>query len=461
MKLYDTLSKKKGDFRTLAKKKVRLFVCGPTVYDHSHIGHGRTYVVFDAFVKYLRNRGYEVQYIQNITDIDDKIITRAQKEKKDARALARTYEKEYHADMKALGVDAVTKCARATDYIPKIIRQIKTLIKKGYAYETETGVYFEVAKFPNYGKLSGQNIKMLERSTRIEKDTSKHDAVDFALWKKAKPGEPTWDSPWGKGRPGWHIEDTAITETELGPQYDVHGGSRDLIFPHHEAEIAQMETASGKKPLVRYWMHTGFLTLENVKMSKSLGNVITIQDLLASYSLYDFRLFILSKHYRSPITYTKRYLKEAKAQRARIEEFIRKLANAGGVTTLKDKKYIRNAQKKFWAALADDFSVPGALSVLFALISHVNKRLDKETLGKREADALGKFFAELNTIFNIINFTREAEPRPESAVLKLVKEREMLRREKKWQKADVLRKKIERLGYAIDDTPSGSHLRRI
>jgi cysteinyl-tRNA synthetase len=268
MKLYDTLSKRKKTFKPLNDKRVNLFVCGPTVYDYSHIGHARTYIAFDAFAKYLRFLSYNVRYIQNITDIDDKIIERADKLEQTPRQLAQNFETEYYRDMEKLGVDSVDKYARATDYIPQIINQTERLFTGGFAYEIkDDGVYFDISKFKNYGKLSGRTVESAEDATsRIDQSINKKNKGDFALWKLSKSDEPSWDSPWGKGRPGWHIEDTAITESEFGPQYDIHGGARDLIFPHHEAEITQIESVSKKSPLVNYWMHTGFLTINGQKM---------------------------------------------------------------------------------------------------------------------------------------------------------------------------------------------------
>ncbi|MFY9457636.1 MAG: cysteine--tRNA ligase, partial [Candidatus Spechtbacterales bacterium] len=296
IKLYDTLSRKKGGLNPRSGKKIGIFVCGPTVYDYSHIGHARTYIAFDAFVKYLRSREYEVRYVQNITDIDDKIIARANDLKQDPRDLARNFETEYYHDMESLGVNSVDKYACATNYIPQIISQVERLMAGGYAYEIENeGIYFDISKFRDYGKLSRRTVEQAEDAvSRIDKSIKKRNKGDFALWKYEKAGEPKWPSPWGDGRPGWHIEDTAITETEFGAQYDIHGGARDLIFPHHESEIAQMETISAKVPLVNYWVHTGFLTVNGEKMSKSLGNFITIHEFLRERSKEALRLLVLS-----------------------------------------------------------------------------------------------------------------------------------------------------------------------
>jgi len=303
LKIYNTLSRKKEIFSPLRQvrgkpkgKKVNLFVCGPTVYDFPHIGHARTYVVFDAFVKFLRQKGFKVFYLQNITDIDDKIIDRAKEKKITPKKLALLFEKEYLKDMKSLKVDSVTKYARATDYIKEIISQVKRLLDKSFAYQAKDGIYYDISKFKNYGKLARRTILQAEDGVcRIDQAKGKRNRGDFCLWKLSKNGEPKWESPFGWGRPGWHIEDTAICEKHFGFQYDIHGGARDLIFPHHEAEIAQMEALSDKSPMVKHWIHTGFLTVSDKKMSKSLGNFITIRDFQKKYPYRVLRLFVLKR----------------------------------------------------------------------------------------------------------------------------------------------------------------------
>src|SRR3989344_3403901 len=280
MKIYNTLTKTKEDFTSREDKKVRMFVCGPTVYDHIHIGNARTFVFFDVVAKYLRHAGFEVQYIQNITDIDDKIIARAKEAEEDPLAFAKKYEEIFLADMKAIGVTAVNQFDRATDHIPEVTKQIKTLIEKEHAYLIEgNGWYFDLSTFPEYGKLSGRTAEMANDAvSRIDENDKKRNKGDFCLWKLSKPEEPAWESKLGQGRPGWHIEDTAITEKYFGPQYDLHGAAQDLMFPHHEAEIAQQESASGLKPFVKYWMHSAFLVNKEKKMSKSLGHFITLNE---------------------------------------------------------------------------------------------------------------------------------------------------------------------------------------
>ncbi len=293
LRVYNTYTRKKEDFKPIDEKRVKMFVCGPTVYDLSHLGHAKTYLAYDVIARWLRYRGYDLFYLMNITDVDDKIIKRAKERGEDPLKLAREFEESFLQDVASLRIDTTNLHARASDHIPEIVDQIKRLIEMGFAYIAPTGVYFDVPKFEDYGKLSHQDPEELKRH-RIEPDPNKRNPQDFSLWKKRKNGVPYWDSPWGEGRPGWHIEDTAIAEKYLGQQYDIHGGGVDLIFPHHEAEIAQMESISGKKPMVRYWLHTGFLKVKGKKMAKSLGNFITIQDALKDYDTETLRLFFLS-----------------------------------------------------------------------------------------------------------------------------------------------------------------------
>ncbi|MEK7151527.1 MAG: cysteine--tRNA ligase, partial [Patescibacteria group bacterium] len=306
IKIFNTLTRQKEEFKPTDPKKVKMFVCGPTVYDYSHIGHARTYIIYDVIARYLRSCGYDVFYLQNITDIDDKIIERAKQKQQSPSDLAQEYKEKYYEDIKKLGITSVSEYAPATQYIPEIISQVQRLIEKGIAYLIEEeGYYFDLTQFTDYGRLSGRTTEAAEDATsRIDESSKKRNKGDFVLWRLSKPEEPGWDSPFGYGRPGWHIEDTAITEKNFGPQYDIHGGAHDLIFPHHEAEIAQMESISGQKPFVKYWAHSGFLTINGQKMSKSLGNFVTIRDVLEKYPPETLRLMFLMSHYRSPVDYT-------------------------------------------------------------------------------------------------------------------------------------------------------------
>ncbi|MEX2145225.1 MAG: cysteine--tRNA ligase [Candidatus Spechtbacterales bacterium] len=468
MLLFDTLSKNKKE---LPQKELRLFVCGPTVYDFSHIGHARTYVIFDMFVKYLRKRGYSVDYLQNITDLDDKIIGRANENKEVPGELAKRFEKEYYADMEALDVSGVTAYKRATDHMPEIISQVKRLIEKECAYEIKKdGIYFDISKFKNYGKLSGRTaLQAQDATSRIDKSVEKRNKGDFALWKFSKPDEPKaasakgfveprWESPWGEGRPGWHIEDTAITEKYFGSQYDIHGGGRDLIFPHHEAEIAQMESISGKEPLVEFWMHPGFLVVNGEKMSKSLNNFVTIRDALKNYSPQTLRLFFTTKHYRSPIDWTPDSLVESVSNENKLKDFWLSVQNVKEDNSAEEEKEIEKRIKNFWGFLEDDFNTPRAFAELFGLMNFVHKT---NSLSASDKNKTSEFLKDINAVFNVVNeenLSAAVNITPE--ILKLADEREKMRQEKNWERADELRKKIEEKGYEIKDTENGPQIRK-
>lgn len=474
MEIYNTLSKKKEILKPRKPRKVNLFVCGVTTYDFSHIGHARTYIAFDMIAKYLHQKGLGVLYLQNVTDVDDKIIKRAQELNEDPKKLARRFEKEYMANMKALGVTAPAKYARATDYIPEIIDQVKRLLKKGYAYEIpEDGIYFDISKFKDYGKLSGRTTQQAQDAvSRIDESVSKRNKGDFALWKLSKPGEPKWKSPWGFGRPGWHIEDTAITEKFFGPQYDIHGGAQDLIFPHHEAEITQMESVSGKKPFVKYWMHTGFLTVKGEKMSKSLGNFVTIRDFLKDHQARLLRFFVLKAHYRSPIDYSAELLEQAQNELDRIDEFVDRLRGKFQVSSLPltgdlpqgDKSQANPKLKKYQTlfanAMEDDFNTPLAISILFDLIREANTQMDQGKLSKSDVKEILAFLKQIDECFGFIFWGREKQIIP-SEIQKLADQREQYRKDQNWAKADELRKQIESLGWLLDDTPSGPKPKKV
>jgi cysteinyl-tRNA synthetase len=418
MKLYSTLSRTVEPLVTLHPDRVALFVCGPTVYDYSHLGHARTYVVFDVLAKYLRWTGKEVFYLQNITDVDDKIINRAKEEGVSQSDLARKFEIEYLRDMRALRIDAVSYYARATTHIPEIIGQVQRLVDRGVAYITETGVYFNLDTFDHNGELSGQ-----ERAKRVSRvtDATKHNPLDFALWKLGEFGEYTWDSPWGRGRPGWHIEDTAISEKYFGQQYDMHGGGLDLIFPHHEAEIAQMESLEGKHPMVRYWLHTGFLTVKGEKMSKSLGNFITIRDALKTWNRDILRYFILLSHYRSPLQATD----EGFINAAKGLDHIRAIAT-------KDKGADAEGRKAFTDAMESDLNTPMAIAAI------------QKLAGSGDLEALREYGEILG-----IRFLRET-----SAPLSVLQDiRAELRVKKQFEVADLIRERMAAAGIHITDKP--------
>lgn len=462
LQIYNTLSSKIEPLLPIKKGKINLFVCGPTVYDFSHLGHARTYVAFDMLVNYLKHLKFDVFYLQNITDIDDKIIQRAQEKNISPKALAKQFEKEYMADMKTLQVKSVKKYARATEHIKEIISQVERLLKKGFAYKSTDGIYYDVLKFKEYGKLSGRTIEAAQDGTsRIDESVEKKNKADFCLWKLAPPtpkplaGEASWESPWGKGRPGWHIEDTAITEKYFGPQYDIHGGAKDLIFPHHEAEISQMEAISGKSPLVKYWAHTGFLTINGQKMSKSLGNFTTIRDFLKKTSPQVLRMFIFSSHYRSPVDFKESSISEAKSNIEKIQELIFKL---------KEKKLekgtfsaeIEGLKQNFWQALEDDFNTPKAKASLFELVALTNEKISENHLTKTQAKTILEFLKEVNKIFLFLDFKAiKKSPEIPKEIKNLAQQRKAYRQAKDWQKADETRQEIERLGFEIEDTSTG------
>ncbi len=459
--LYNTLSGKK---EPLSGKKINLFVCGPTVYDFAHLGHARTYISFDTFVKYLRSRKIKVFYLQNITDIDDKIIARARETNQTAKELARRFEKEYLEDMKSLKVDGVTKYARATDHIKEIQSQVKRLLEKGFAYETEDGIYYDISKFKGYGKLSKRTVLQAEDAvSRIDETVGKKNKGDFCLWKVSKEGEPAWLSCFGKGRPGWHIEDTAITEKYFGSQYDVHGGARDLIFPHHEAEIAQMEAISGKDPLVKHWMHTGFLTVKGEKMSKSLGNFVTIRNFLDEFGSEGarmLRIFVLKNHYRSPVDYNQTEIEQTGKQLERIDEFVEKLQHPP--KTCKNgklKEALSSFLKGIKEAMEDDFNTPLAIAEIFKLISEGNRLFDQDMVDKKEAKKTLKALEECDSFLEFI-FAENKSGKVPADILLLAEEREKWRRDKNWEKADEIRKKMQDLGYSLKDTKYGPKFKK-
>ncbi|MCK9150708.1 cysteine--tRNA ligase [Methanobacterium alcaliphilum] len=459
MNIYNTMSQKKELFKPMNEKRVKLFVCGPTVYDDAHIGHARTYISFDVIKRYLEYRGFKVFYLQNITDIDDKIINRAVEIGMDPEKLAKKFEKRYQIDMNLLGVNGVNFFARATDHIHEIIKQIETLIEKGFAYETENGVYFDEAKFLDYGKLSRRKLEDLNVH-RVNIDKTKKNPGDFALWKK-RDQKPIWDSPWGPGRPGWHIEDTAITEEYFGPQYDIHGGGLDLIFPHHEAEIAQMESASGKQPMVRYWMHTGFLNVSGEKMSKSLGNFITIRDLLEKHDGETFRFFVLSTHYRSPIDFSEKSLEQAGKSLKRIRKIVEKLnelkKDAEETNSFDDyfKGIMDGSSSDFFKAMDNDFNTPEGLAIVFNLIKELNKSFKVKNPSRSVLMDISSFFNELSEIlginFNNIPDSFTDEELSTQLLDLVVNLRQKLRERKEWELSDEIRDKLNDLDIQIED----------
>jgi cysteinyl-tRNA synthetase len=444
--LTNTLSRKKEKFEPIGDKKVNLFVCGPTVYDYPHIGNAKTYTQFDFIVRYLRYVGFDVFYLQNITDIDDKVLNRAKELNVPWKELTKKYEKIYVSDMKKLGNTSVSKYARATDYIEQIVKQVKTLLEKGYAYSIDDGIYFEISKFSDYGKLSGRTeLKKDDSVARIDENSQKRGWNDFCLWKFSKPDEPSWKAEFGDGRPGWHIEDTAITETFFGPQYDVHGGAVDLIIPHHEAEIAQMESASGKVPLVRYWLHTAFLMVDGKKMSKSLGNLYTVDDVIKKgFDPLALRYLFLGAHYRDTLNFTWDSLDAAQKGLERLRSQVINLKSETERTALSNEKQkkIDEFRADFEKALNDDLNTPQALAVVWEMLKSNIPSGDKYDLAISFDEVLGLKLSE----------AQESKSEIPDNIKTLMTKREQLRKEKKFADADDLRRQIEEAGFTVKDS---------
>ena len=468
LKVYNTLTRQNEVFKPIHGNRVYMFVCGPTLYDYSHLGHAKTYVAFDIIARYLRYKGYTLFYLMNITDVEDRIIKRAEETNKDPVKLAKDLEKTFHQDMKALGINSVNLYARASEHMPEIIDQIKRLIEKGYAYETKTGVYYNIAKFKDFGKLSHQKLEEVKKH-RIDPDPTKKNPQDFSLWKKKKSG-PIWDSPWEKGRPGWHIEDTAISERYLGEQYDIHGGGIDLIFPHHESEIVQMESLSEKKPMVKYWLHTELLMVSGERMGKSMGNFVTIVDALKDYDPEVLRYYFASTHYRSPIEYTLKSLKQAKESLETLYnalDNLRELKAAERKKLNENEKKLKNelseTKKKFLAAMDDDFNTPLAVSHLFNMTTNINKFIaaNKEINRKLLQDIIDTF-KELGGILGILQKEKKAfkEESVKELVELLVELRERFRKRKDFEASDRIRARLRELGVVLEDTPEGVKWKR-
>jgi cysteinyl-tRNA synthetase len=456
MKIYNTLKKKKQEFKPIKEGEVKMYVCGPTVYDSSHLGHGRAATVFDMIRKYLEYKGNEVNFVTNYTDIDDKMINRAKEKEISVSELAAQIIPEYERDFAAIGIKSATKQTRATDYIQPMIDLIKKLEEVGAAYVLKDGVYFDIKKFKKYGKLSGQSLKDLQMGARVDVNEEKHNPQDFVLWKFEKPGEPSWDSPWGKGRPGWHLECSAMVKKELGKTIDIHGGGQDLIFPHHECEVAQSEMANGCE-FANFWIHNGFVNINKEKMSKSLHNFVILRDVLNEYSGQVLRLFYLQKHYRAPLDFSEEALEQAKNGLKRVHDFSLKLVQGDGnggevVSGSVIEKFI----KKFEKAMDDDFETPSALAALFDFISDVNKALEKGLNQKSKSEILA-VLKRVDEVFGII-FSSERIP---LEVVSLANERLIERKNRNFARSDELRKEIIAKGYDIEDTKDGYILKKI
>jgi len=471
LKVYNTLTRSEEEFVPLNDKTVNMFVCGQTPYDDAHLGHARNYIIFDVVARWLRHEGYKVNYVQNITDIDDKIINRAKEQGITAEQLERRYEKRFLEDMEVIGVKKdITKYARSHDYIEAIRQQIQLLLDKGYAYYLDGDIYYDVDKFKDYTKLSGMKLEEL-KNHRVEPKEGKKNVYDFALWKAAKPGEPKWDIKLNingkemelQGRPGWHIEDTAITYTLFGPQYDLHGGASELIFPHHTNEIAQAEAAFGKKPFVRYWLHVGVLNINNVKMSKSLKNFITIRDALAKYDPEALRLLMVSANYRKEINYTEKMMEDSQGKLNYMYNSFSILYNYHKIISSKgsDESNLINEfkkfEKEFTELMNDDFNTSVALMKLIAILTTVRAYLEShDGITQSSKDSLIKGILEYANIFGILENTYYKESIPEG-LEDLMKERDRLRKSKNYAEADKIREDIkQRYGVLLEDTEYGT-----
>jgi cysteinyl-tRNA synthetase len=452
MKIFNTLTGQKEDFHPRGEV-VTMYVCGITAYDESHIGHAMTYIIFDVIKRYLRFKGYKVKYVQNFTDIDDKIIERANQVGMPPLELANKYVDKYFADMDALNIERADIYPRATEEIPKIIEIIQSLLAKGYAYESEGSVYFRVRNFPDYGRLSHRNLaEMIPKVSDYEGkyEGKKEYPLDFALWKAPKPGEPFWESPWGRGRPGWHIECSAMALKYLGDSIDIHGGGQDLVFPHHENEIAQSESFTQENPFVRYWLHNGLMQQDKQKMSKSIGNLVGIKDALDRFSSDAIRLFILSSHYRSPLAYNEEALEASERGAQRLRWALTHQTNSGrGVTILNAELF----EQKFVEAMDDDFNTAQAIAVLFELTREINRGAERGVNIIEAQHTLLKLTGILG-----LTLKEKTEPTPdaEAFISLLVSTRDELRQNQQWQLADKIRRRLADLGVALEDTPQGT-----
>ena len=483
MEIYNTLTRRKETFQPRDPGRVGMYVCGPTTYNYVHLGNARPLVFFDTVRRYFDYKGYEVVYVQNFTDVDDKIISRAREQGEDPLAFSHLYINEYFKDADALNVHRADRHPKVSEHIPDIIGTVEALIKNGFAYEVDGDVYFAVRKFEPYGRLSGRTFDDMQAGARVDVDTRKRDPMDFALWKAAKPGEPSWDSPWGPGRPGWHIECSVMSQKYLGTNFDIHGGGSDLIFPHHENEIAQAEAATGE-PFVRYWLHNGFITVNDEKMSKSLGNFFLVRDILSKFSPEVIRFFLLSTHYRSPLDFADENLVSAGKGLERIKTSIRLLTEAlerkGEVSTDRSVSdwaadltaSLENLKAAFDSAMDDDFNTALAMGVIFDLAREVNSAVQKagSDVSGPDREALRRAY-DLFRNFNGVMGLFRVEPQSgrilldsdagdgsslaEGLINLIIEIRQEARKKKDWAVADRIRDGLKELGVALEDTPQG------
>ncbi|MFZ0256944.1 MAG: cysteine--tRNA ligase [Gammaproteobacteria bacterium] len=462
LEIFNSLSGGKEPFEPIEPGRVRMYVCGMTVYDHCHLGHARVMVVFDLVVRYLRSRGYRVHYVRNITDIDDKIIDRARELGEDYHALTARFIEAMHEDAEALGIERPDEEPRATEAMGRIIAMIARLVDLGHAYHAPNGdVYYAVSSYPRYGQLSRKRLEELRAGARVEVADAKRDPLDFVLWKTAKPDEPYWDSPWGRGRPGWHIECSAMATNCLGPHLDIHGGGEDLKFPHHENEIAQSEPVTGQ-PFVNLWMHNGFVRVDEEKMSKSLGNFFTVRELLERYPAEAIRYFIVASQYRSPLNYSAQHLESAQAALARLYTALR------GLKAAPAKPVEPTFLARFQAAMDDDFNTPEALAVLFDLAREINRVRgdDALTAGRLAAtlrglgELLGLLQSDPDIYLQSLPPSQEAAELSRQAIEHLIDLRNAARRDKDWARADRIRADLKARGILLEDGAAGSTWRR-
>ncbi|HET7875223.1 MAG TPA: cysteine--tRNA ligase [Methylomirabilota bacterium] len=471
VRIFNSLTRRKEELVPLEPGTVRMYVCGVTVYDLCHIGHARSAIVFDVIRRYLRFRGFKVTFIKNFTDVDDKIIKRANEEGASSQEISERYIAECRTDMAALGVLPGDVEPKATEHIPEMLALIEGLVKKGVAYVVDGDVYFEVKRFPTYLRLSGKNMEELLAGARVEVDERKRDPLDFALWKASKPGEPSWPSPWGPGRPGWHIECSAMSMRYLGQSFDVHGGGEDLIFPHHENEIAQSEAATGR-PFVRYWIHNGFVNLGSEKMSKSLGNILTIKEMVRRHDPEAIRLYLLGTHYRHPLEFNDERIVDSARALGRLrglKEEADRLAAKGTPAPGPDQGLfdeVAAQRARFEAAMDDDFNTPQALGVLFDLARLLYTARDQVAEGRMGAGAFLMGVSELLTLGRALGLLESAarpaaeiHPELRSRIESLVYLREEARKRRDFAEADKLRQEIARLGFTVEDRPDGPVLK--
>ena len=466
MWIYNSAHRRKEEFKPLHEGKVGIYACGPTVYNYFHIGNARPFITFDVLRRQLEREGYDVTFVQNFTDIDDKMIKRANEEGITVKELGEKFIAEYYKDAGALGIRPATVHPKATEHIPEIIALVQKLIDGGHAYATPAGdVYYRVESFPGYGKLSGQSVEDREMgaSERLDVETDKENPADFALWKAQKPGEPAWESPWGMGRPGWHIECSAMSMKYLGETFDIHCGGKDLLFPHHENEIAQSEGATGH-PYVRYWMHNGFINVDNQKMSKSLGNFFTVRDIAKEYDLEAVRMFMLSAHYRSPINFSREQIAAAHASLTRLYtardqmKFLLTSARDVPMTAAEQElvQRLKGYEKRFDDAMDDDLNTADAIGAIFELVKDVNVSLTAES-SKAAVEAALKSFTALTDVLGLVQKNEDTLP---ADIQAMVDERAAARKAKDWKRSDELRDAIKAAGYILEDSREGQKVRK-